>query len=153
MKKLKGKWITKNFIVRLLHPKHISKYLKLSKKKQISSRADFDAQLKLYSQILPGDFLHYGFFEDPNIQAEKISLEDKGEIFNMLAFNSSDATFPGYPYGLLDADKLARVDFNERENQKIQFLSCASKEKVLSRLIKCLKSTDAHDVLNQLIGG
>lgn len=86
-------------------------------------------------------------------QAERISLEDKGKIFNMLAFNSSDATFPGYPYGLLDADKLARVDFNERENQKIQFLSCASKEKVLSRLIKCLKSTDAHDVLNQLIGG
>lgn len=86
-------------------------------------------------------------------QAEKISLENKGKIFNMLAFNASDATFPGYPYGLLDADKLARVDFNERENQKIQFLSCASREKVLSRVVKCLKSTDAHDALNQLIGG
>lgn len=76
MKKLKGKWIAKNFFGRLLHPKHISQYLKLSKKKQVSSRAAFDAQLKLYSQILPGDFLHYGFFENPNISAEKISLFD-----------------------------------------------------------------------------
>jgi len=84
-------------------------------------------------------------------QAEKMSLDDKRALLNMLSMNSSDATFPGYPYGLLDADRLARVDFNERENQKIQFLSCASKEKVLSRLIKCMKSTDAHDILNHLI--
>jgi hypothetical protein len=85
-------------------------------------------------------------------QAKKMNLDDKKVLFNMLATNSSDATFPGYPYGLLDADKLARVDFNEMETQKIQFLSCASKEKVLSRLIRCLKSTDAHSVLNHLIG-
>lgn len=86
-------------------------------------------------------------------QAEKLTLEEKSKIFGMIAFNSSDATFPGYPYGLLDADRFARVDFNERENQRIQFLSCASKEKILPRLIRCLKSTDAHDVLNDLIGG
>lgn len=33
-----------------------------------------DAQLKLYSQLLPKDFLHYGYFENPDIHPHDISI-------------------------------------------------------------------------------
>jgi hypothetical protein len=86
-------------------------------------------------------------------QAEKMSLDAKGNIISLMAQNSADASFPGYPYGLLDADRFARVSFNEKECQKIQFLLCANKARILNRLMKCVKSVDAHDALNQTIRG
>ncbi len=33
-----------------------------------------NAQLQLYSRMLPGDFLHYGYFEDPDTPAEAVSF-------------------------------------------------------------------------------
>ncbi len=33
-----------------------------------------NAQLQLYSRMLPGDFLHYGYFDDPDTPAEEISF-------------------------------------------------------------------------------
>lgn len=35
-----------------------------------------DAQLKLYGELLPGGFLHYGYFEDTTIEPREISLAD-----------------------------------------------------------------------------
>lgn len=35
-----------------------------------------NAQLQLYSRMLPGDFLHYGYFDDPDTPAEEISFGD-----------------------------------------------------------------------------
>ena len=35
-----------------------------------------NAQLQLYSRMLPGDFLHYGYFDDPDTPAEEISFAD-----------------------------------------------------------------------------
>jgi len=35
-----------------------------------------DPQLQLYTRILPDDFLHYGYFDDPRTAPESISLED-----------------------------------------------------------------------------
>lgn len=35
-----------------------------------------NAQLHLYSRMLPGDFLHYGYFDDPDTPAEEISFAD-----------------------------------------------------------------------------
>ncbi len=69
-----------------------------------------------------------------------------------LSKNASDPAFPGYPYGLIDADKFARVTGSEKMGQNLQFLSCASSSGVLDRLKKCLKTTDAHDFLNKLMG-
>ena len=34
-----------------------------------------NAQLKLYNRILPGDFLHYGYFDDPDTPPESISFD------------------------------------------------------------------------------
>ncbi|WP_143735372.1 class I SAM-dependent methyltransferase, partial [Neisseria meningitidis] len=35
-----------------------------------------DAQLKLYGEILPGGFLHYGYFDNPDTLPQDISLND-----------------------------------------------------------------------------
>lgn len=38
--------------------------------------AHSDAQLALYSRMLAGDFLHYGYFDDPEVPPERISFDD-----------------------------------------------------------------------------
>lgn len=38
--------------------------------------AHANAQLLLYSRMLPGDFLHYGYFDDPGVAPERISFDD-----------------------------------------------------------------------------
>ncbi len=35
-----------------------------------------NTQLDLYSQVLPGDFLHYGYFDDASVSPERISFHD-----------------------------------------------------------------------------
>lgn len=35
-----------------------------------------NAQLDLYSQVLQGDFLHYGYFDDAGVPPERISFHD-----------------------------------------------------------------------------
>jgi len=60
----------------MLHPRHAVELFKcLGKKKQIHKSAD-DAQLRLYAEILPGDFLNYGYFDNPDIPPERLSLHD-----------------------------------------------------------------------------
>ena len=41
--------------------------------------------------------------------------EFKDLITSNLAFNSKDAVFPGYPYGLILVDRFARVSNEERD--------------------------------------
>lgn len=66
----------KSVIKRLVWPGHIWSAFKVSRAKSSVSRSAEDPQLKLYDKILRTDFLHYGYFEDPQIPAEKISLHD-----------------------------------------------------------------------------
>ena len=35
-----------------------------------------NAQLLLYNRMLPGDFLHYGYFDDPEVPPEAVSFDD-----------------------------------------------------------------------------
>ena len=35
-----------------------------------------NAQLLLYNRMLPGDFLHYGYFDDPEVPPERVSFDD-----------------------------------------------------------------------------
>jgi len=76
LKKIKSKTVIKSFLKRLLYPRHFVKYIRLSKKRKSPSRAELDTQLKLYAEILPGDFLHYGYFENPDVKPENIALAD-----------------------------------------------------------------------------
>lgn len=60
----------------MLHPRHTVALLKCFANHKAPTKAVADAQLKLYSEILPGDFLNYGFHDDPRIAPEDLSLHE-----------------------------------------------------------------------------
>jgi 2-polyprenyl-3-methyl-5-hydroxy-6-metoxy-1,4-benzoquinol methylase len=59
---------------KFINPVSLYTIIKLQRNRKKVDRVRDDAQLKLYSQILKGDFLHYGYFDDPDIKPEDISL-------------------------------------------------------------------------------
>jgi len=69
------------------------------------------------------------------------------EIFVLLEENSKDLSFPGYPYGLIEADRIARISNNEKQMLKTMFLSKIG----TTKLEKFLSSLDAHDLLDRLV--
>lgn len=87
------------------------------------------------------------------ILKDQAKMMEKNEIEKCicsLAECSKDPSFPGYPYGLIDADRFARVSGIEVCGQNLQFLSFAGSSGVLKRLKKCLKTSDAHELLNKI---
>ncbi len=72
------------------------------------------------------------------------SLEEQNHelIIQSLIWNSTDITFPGYPYGLIEADYFARVTLAEAENIKATFL--AQNQEFLEKQIT---SQNAHDLI------
>lgn len=73
-------------------------------------------------------------------QKEKIK-----EVLCKLCSNSCDPIFLGYPYGLIDADKFARVTNTEIEYYQMQ-LFIKGEEKIKNYI----KGTDAHSVLDSI---
>ena len=61
-------------IKKLINPFELAQILKMQRNRKKVERVYDDAQLKLYGQILKGDFLHYGYFDNPDTKAEDISL-------------------------------------------------------------------------------
>ena len=86
-------------------------------------------------------------------QVEAMDTQEINEILSQLCTNSCDVSFPGYPYGLIDADDKARVRREEVEMHQILLLSEVSKLGSWSKFSRHIQSTDAHDVLNMLKGG
>ncbi|MEK6969809.1 MAG: hypothetical protein AABW48_05265 [Nanoarchaeota archaeon] len=68
------------------------------------------------------------------------------EILPFLVNGSSDPLFLGYPYGLILADKLARVSEEERKSLKMQLL--LNKEN--REFTEYLSTTNAHEILDNL---
>ncbi|MCW3126959.1 MAG: methyltransferase domain protein [Bacteroidetes bacterium] len=66
--------IASGIIKRLLYPHHLWRVISLQWNRKKVNRTYDDAQLKLYHQLLPGDFLHYGYFSDPAIEPQDITL-------------------------------------------------------------------------------
>ena len=85
-------------------------------------------------------------------QAKSLTSEELNEVFSELSTNASDLSFPGYPYGLIDADDNARVRFEELETYRVLLLSEISKLGTAAKFIRHMQSSDAHDVLNGLRG-
>ncbi len=77
--KLSAGWILKRLLARLFNPRHIFQMIKIARGKGQNLRSAGDAQLSLYSKILPADFLHYGYFENPQQHPSTISLADIAE--------------------------------------------------------------------------
>ncbi len=92
-------------------------------------------------------------YEIHSRQARSLRSEDLNEIFSELSINASDLSFPGYPYGLIDADDNARVRSEELETYRVLLFSEISKLGSAAKFIRHMQSTDAHDVLNGLRDG
>ncbi len=78
---------------------------------------------------------------------EKSLTEIKNLVF-LLKKNSSDPVMPGYPYGLIEADRLARVSKHEKKILELELELKFKKEfKKIAPFINCL---NAHDVLDSM---
>ena len=66
--------IASGIVTRFIFPHHLWRVIRLQWNRKKVNRTYDDAQLKLYHQLLPGDFLHYGYFDDPLIKPQDISL-------------------------------------------------------------------------------
>jgi hypothetical protein len=83
-------------------------------------------------------------------QFKELSEIQLNEILTGLVKNSSDATFPGYPYGLIDADRFARVSYNELEYYRGVILSQISELGKWGKFSRHIRAGDAHSILNML---
>jgi SAM-dependent methyltransferase len=75
-RKLKAGAAARSIARRALHPKHLVKAIKLQRGRKANKRVYDDAQLALLSQIIPGGYLHYGYFDDPHRCPREISLAE-----------------------------------------------------------------------------
>ena len=81
-----------------------------------------------------------------------MNIKEKTAIISRIANNSRDPSFLGYPFGLIDADQFARVEYIEKDTHALQFFSLASKTGVWERILQSIRCSDAHDLLNQILG-
>ncbi|MBN1544653.1 DNA double-strand break repair nuclease NurA [Candidatus Woesearchaeota archaeon] len=70
------------------------------------------------------------------------------DVLKVLSANSTDAVFLGYPYGLIEADRFARV--SEREKGILRTMFMAKAGKGWESLAGAEKSLDAHSVLDNI---
>lgn len=70
------------------------------------------------------------------------------EVFSYLCFNSKDGVFLGYPYGLIAADKFARVSNDERDYYKTKLMVSLGKE--WKDVKEMMSSKDAHGILDNI---
>lgn len=75
--------------------------------------------------------------------------DDEAEVISAIGENTVDPTFPGYPYGLIDADLNARVRMDEVNMYKTSILSGLS-EDILEELKYHIRAVDAHERLNMI---
>lgn len=71
-------WVAGSILRRSLAPRHLRHLVRglLGRSGGVRLTAFDNPQLRLYSRILPGGFLHYGYFEDPSVAAADLSLGD-----------------------------------------------------------------------------
>jgi len=81
------------------------------------------------------------------IEIYKEQKQDINKAIEMLASNSTDLSFPGYPYGLVKADSLARVSNSEKEHYKALLIAKTGKK--CNKLAKYLSSANSHSILDK----
>lgn len=73
-------------------------------------------------------------------------FEGNPKAIPLLLANSKDALFLGYPYGLILADKFARVSNEEKNSLIMNFLLRVENKEIA----EYLNATNAHDILDRL---
>lgn len=96
---------------------------------------------------------HVFRFELSKKQVDKMDDDDMAGILASLATNSSDISFPGYPYGLVEADASARVTSEEAQTQRVLLLSEISRREIWDKINRHTSASNAHDVLDFLKAG
>jgi hypothetical protein len=91
-------------------------------------------------------------FEILRDQFQDMSLKEIESVIGALAVNARDIGFPGYPYGLVEADRLARITGHERDSHEVQFMSASASAGIWNVLLRHVKCVDAHSMLNKLAG-
>jgi hypothetical protein len=81
-------------------------------------------------------------------QAEKMG--DYFDVVSQLAGNAMDATFLGYPYGLIEADRIGRVRGEEVEPHRIQLLATLSGLGAWDELEAFIRAVDAHQIIDEI---
>ena len=75
----------------------------------------------------------------------QFNIED---ILNILRCNSKDPVFLGYPYGLIEADKFARISNRETEHIKTIFLAKIGKDS--QKIAQYLNTLNTHTILDSI---
>ncbi len=68
--------IAGSILGKLINPAALWRIVRMQRGRKKAHRAYDDAELKLYSRILEGDFLHYGYFDDVDVKPGDMSLND-----------------------------------------------------------------------------
>lgn len=105
--RLSGRWVVSQILGRAFLPNHVYRWLRRRRVHRRVPTVHANAQLKLYNRMLPGDFLHYGYFDDPDTPPEAISFADLDraqlryaeQIIGLI--EASEASIPEAP--ILDA--------------------------------------------------
>lgn len=96
---------------------------------------------------------HVFRFEILKEQALEINKEGIMDVIEAIATNSTDICFPGYPYGLIDADMQARVREDEIGIYETRILSEISENPELLQKVQTeMRAINGHEVLNYLAG-
>ncbi|MBW2968938.1 DNA double-strand break repair nuclease NurA [Candidatus Woesearchaeota archaeon] len=79
----------------------------------------------------------------------RLDVNDSEKIGNVLALlktNSIDPCFLGYPYGLIEADRHARISVKEQKQIQLMFLAKGG-----NKFREHISSKDAHEILNRIV--
>ena len=74
--RLRGSWVLRQILGRALLPHHAVRWLRRRRMHRRVPTVHANAQLQLYNRMLPGDFLHYGYFDDPDTPPVEVSFAD-----------------------------------------------------------------------------
>ncbi len=85
------------------------------------------------------------------VEVLKTQRDRRDEALSLLAGNSNDLTFPGYPYGLIDAHKHAHVPQDLLGRLRTLLLSQISSSVDSDSIADLLSTTDAHDYLDRIV--
>lgn len=87
-------------------------------------------------------------FEILQEQFEKMDDSQIGDILASLAANSGDAAMPGYPYGLVDADRFAQVRNSELGMYRRDVLSKIMHHPGGRNILRYINANKSHEHLN-----
>ena len=66
----------KSLIKKIINPLELIRAYQFHKNESNHIKASKDLELMLYSKIITNDMLHYGYFEDVDVDPETISIKD-----------------------------------------------------------------------------